>query len=238
MKVSLFITCLCDVIYPDVGKDVVEVLERLGCEVDFPAGQTCCGQPAYNSGYRREAVKAAKPMIEAFADSDYVVAPSGSCAAVIHEYEKWFPGEPVWQAKARQLAAKTYEFTQFLVDVLKVTDIGARYKARAAYHTSCHMTRLLGVKEAPLKLLEHVEGLELVPISNAYDCCGFGGTFAVKMAAISTAMADEKISHVEAAKADVLIGSDGGCLMHLKGRIDRLGQPVEVKHIAQVLNGR
>lgn len=238
MKVSLFITCLGEVFYPDVGKDVVQILERLGCHVDFPQGQTCCGQPAYNSGYRKEAARAARHMIGAFADSEYVVTPSGSCAAMFHEYEGLLEDEPEWREMARALADKTYEFTQFLVDVLGVEDVGATFPAKATYHTSCHMTRLLGVTEAPMKLLNHVQGLEMVPLANSYDCCGFGGTFAVKMVSISEQMVDEKIRHIEESGADVLIGADSGCLMNIKGRIDRLGKPIEVKHIAQVLNQR
>lgn len=238
MKVSLFITCLGEVFYPDVGKDVVEILERLGCDVDFPNGQTCCGQPAFNSGYRREAIKAAKNMIGAFVESEYVVTPSGSCAAMVREYESLFEDEPQWQEKARGLKEKTYEFTQFLVDVLKVTDVGAKYTAKATYHTSCHMLRLLGAGDAPMKLLDQVKGLEVMTLANAYDCCGFGGTFAVKMVSISEQMVDEKIRHIEETGADVLIGADSGCLMNIRGRVDREGKPIEVKHIVQILNHR
>lgn len=238
MKVSLFITCLGEVFYPGVGKDVVAILERLGCEVDFPKSQTCCGQPAYNSGYRKEAMKAARQMIKAFEGAEYVVAPSGSCAAIFREYKNWFAEDPEWSEKATRLSDRTYEFTQFLDEVLQVEDVGASFPAKAAYHTSCHMSRLLGVKDAPIKLLRNVEGLELVPFANSYDCCGFGGTFAVKMAEISEQMADEKVRHIEEAGAKLLIGADSGCLMNIKGRMDRLGKPIEVKHIAQVLNHR
>lgn len=238
MKVSLFITCLGEIFYPDVGKDVVEILERLGCDVDFPKGQTCCGQPAFNSGYRQEAKKAAKHMIAAFEGSEHIVTPSGSCAAMVHEYETLFEDEPGWQDKAKAMGEKTYEFTQFLVDVLGVEDVGAKFPAKATYHTSCHMMRLLCASDAPMKLLRHVEGLELAPLENAYDCCGFGGTFAVKMVAISEQMVDEKVRHVEESGANVLIGADSGCLMNLRGRIDREGKPIEVKHIAQILNHR
>ncbi|MFZ3579718.1 (Fe-S)-binding protein [Virgibacillus sp. DJP39] len=236
MKVSLFITCLGEVFYPDVGKDVVEVLERLGCEVDFPKEQTCCGQPAYNSGYRKEATRIAKHTIKAFEGSEYIVTPSGSCAAMLEEYITLFDDDPQWRKKAEILASKTYEFTQFLVDVLKVEDVGAKFEATATYHTSCHMTRLLGVVDAPIKLLENVEGLEMQPLANCHDCCGFGGTFSVKMASISEQMVNEKVKHIEQTRATVLIGADSGCLMNIKGRIDRLGKPIEVMHIAQVLN--
>lgn len=238
MRVSLFITCLSEVFYPNVGKDVVEVLEKLGCKVDFPSGQTCCGQPAFNSGYRSEAVKAAKNMIKAFELSKYVVTPSGSCAAMVHEYKSLFNDDPVWKERAEELANKTYEFTQFLVDVLEVEDVGATLETKATYHASCHMTRLLGVEEAPMKLLSHVKGLEIVPLHNQHNCCGFGGTFSVKMPKISEQMVDEKVKNVEDTEAEVLIGSDNGCLMNIGGRMNRLGKPIKVMHIAEVLNHR
>ncbi|AMA72988.1 MULTISPECIES: (Fe-S)-binding protein [Aneurinibacillus] len=236
MKISFFVTCLADVFYPGVAKDAVEVLERLGCEVEFPQAQTCCGQPAYNSGYHKETKNIARHMIETFAGAEYVVTPSGSCAAMLHDYVKLFEDEPEWLEKARVLAAKTYEFTQFIVEVLRVEDVGAAFRANATYHRSCHMTRLLGVKEAPMKLLEHVEGLRVTPLPNAHDCCGFGGTFSVKMVPISEQMVDEKIRHIEETDAEVLIGADCGCLMNIGGRINRKGKPIKVMHIAQVLN--
>ncbi|AJD90374.1 Fe-S oxidoreductase [Jeotgalibacillus malaysiensis] len=238
MKVSLFITCLADVFYPGVGKDTVEVLERLGCEVDFPEKQTCCGQPAFNSGYHKDTKKVAKHTIETFAHSDYVVLPSGSCASMIHEYHELLKDEPEWQVRAKALSDKTYEFTQFLVHVLKVEKVDAKLDANATYHTSCHMTRLLKEKEAPFRLLENVEGLNLETLPNREACCGFGGTFSVKMAQISEQMVDEKVRHIEDTKAEVLIGADCGCLMNIGGRIERKGKPVKVMHIAQVLNSR
>ena len=236
MKVSLFITCLADVFYPGVGKDVVEVLERNGCEVDFPSGQTCCGQPAYNSGYHKETKDVAKHMIKTFEASDYVVSPSGSCTSMVHEYVHLFKGDGEWQRKAEKLADKTYEFSQFLVEVLKVEDVGAVFEKKATYHTSCHMTRLLGVKDAPMKLLENVKGLEFASLPNKEICCGFGGTFSVKMVPISEQMVNEKIEHIEETGAEVLIGADCGCLMNIGGRIERQGKPIQVMHIAQVLN--
>ncbi|WLR51822.1 (Fe-S)-binding protein [Bacillus tianshenii] len=238
MKVSLFITCLIDVFQGDVGKDTVELLERLGCEVDFPEKQTCCGQPAYNSGYVTEAKESMKHMINTFEHSDYVVSPSGSCSAMFNEYPHVFKGDPVWEEKAKKLADKTYELTQFIVEVLGVENVGAKLNATATYHTSCHMTRLLKVQDAPMKLLANVEGLEFTPLPNRHDCCGFGGTFAVKMTPISEQMVDEKVRHVEETKAQVLIGADCGCLMNIGGRIDRKGRPIKVMHIASVLNSR
>jgi L-lactate dehydrogenase complex protein LldE len=238
MKVSLFITCLADVFYPGVGKDVIEILERNGCEVVFPEDQTCCGQPAYNSGYHKETKDVAKHMITTFESSDYVVSPSGSCASMVHEYAHLFQDDPEWKKKAEKLAEKTYEFTQFLVDVLKVEDVGAVCQKKATYHTSCHMTRLLGVKDAPMKLLENVKGLEFASLPNKEICCGFGGTFSVKMVPISEQMVNEKIEHIEETEAEVLIGADCGCLMNIGGRIERQGKPIKVMHIAQVLNSK
>lgn len=238
MKVSLFITCLVDVFYPQVGKAAFELLERLGCSVAFPEKQTCCGQPAFNSGYHKEARRIAKHMIETFADADYVVAPSGSCPTMFQEYPTLLAAEPAWQARAQELASKTYELTQFLVDVLRVEDVGAELHAKATYHRSCHMTRLLGVKDAPLRLLRHVKGLQLEELPHSYECCGFGGTFSVKMVPISQQMVDAKVQHVEETGAQLLIGSDCGCLMNIGGRMQRLGKPVRVMHIAEVLNQR
>ncbi|WP_394120236.1 (Fe-S)-binding protein [Planococcus donghaensis] len=238
MKVSLFVTCLSEMFYQNVAKDVVEVLERLGCDIDFPKGQICCGQPAYNSGYREDAQKAAKQMIATFEQSEVIVTPSGSCAAMFKEYPELLKDDKEWHERAKAVADKTYEFTQFIVHVLKVEDVGAAYSARATYHTSCHMLRLLKETEAPFKLLANVEGLEMLPLANNYDCCGFGGTFAVKMAPISEQMVDEKVRHVEETTATLLIAADNGCMMNIKGRIDRKGKAIDVKHIAQILNSR
>ncbi|PWA13073.1 Fe-S oxidoreductase [Pueribacillus theae] len=236
MKVSLFVTCLSDIFYPEAGKHTVELLEKLGCEVDFPEQQTCCGQPAFNSGYHKEAKAAAKHLIEAFENADYVVTPSGSCAGMVHEYKKLLRDEPDWREKAERLIAKTYELTQFIVNVLKVEDVHAVLPAKATYHTSCHMTRLLKVGDAPFRLLNNVKGLELKPLPHNYDCCGFGGTFAVKMTPISEEMVDAKVKHIEETGAEVLIGADCGCLMNIGGRLTRKGSPIRVKHIAEVLN--
>ena len=238
MKVALFATCLVDMFQTNVGKATVELLEHLGCEVELPEAQVCCGQPAYNSGYVNESKEAMKKMIAIFQHADYVVSPSGSCATMFKEYPHILKEEPVWKEKAEQLAAKTYELTQFIVDVLQVEDVGATLEAKATYHTSCHMTRLLGVKEAPIKLLENVKNLEYIPLPNAQNCCGFGGTFSVKMGDISKQMVDEKVQHIEETEADIIIGSDAGCLMNIGGRINRVGHPVKVMHIAEVLNCR
>ncbi|CAM3766541.1 (Fe-S)-binding protein [Mesobacillus zeae] len=238
MKVTLFATCIVDLFQGNVGKATVELLERLGCEIEFPESQVCCGQPSYNSGYVNETKDAMKKMIDTFIDAEYVVSPSGSCAYMFHEYQHIFKGDPVWEPKAKKLAEKTYELTQFIVDVLKVEDVGARFDATVTYHTSCHMTRLLGVKEAPMTLLKNVKGLKFTELPGKEQCCGFGGTFAVKMAQISEQMVDEKVLHVEETGAEYLIGADAACLMNIGGRIERQGKPIKVMHIAEVLNSR
>lgn len=236
MKVSIFSTCLVDLMTPAAGKAMVEVLERLGCELDFPASQVCCGQPTYNSGYLEDSKLAMKNMMLAFEHSDYVVGPSGSCIAMFHEYPKIFKGDPDWELKAVALKEKSYEFTQFIVRVLGITDVGASLKGTATYHRSCHMTRLLGEKETPYLLLEQVRGLELEPLKNSDNCCGFGGTFSVKMPDISSQMVDEKCESVVETGADILISADMGCLLNIGGRLSRKGVPVKIMHIAEVLN--
>ncbi|MFD1176970.1 (Fe-S)-binding protein [Paenibacillus puldeungensis] len=236
MKVSIFSTCLVDLMFPNVGKAMVEVLERLGCETDFPASQVCCGQPTYNSGYLEDSKNAMKNMMLAFEHSDYVVGPSGSCVAMFHEYPAIFKGDPEWELKAIALKEKSFEFTQFIVRLLGITDVGARLDGIATYHRSCHMTRLLGEKETPFLLLENVSGLQLKPLKNLDNCCGFGGTFSVKMPEISEQMVDEKSACVIDTGADILISADMGCLMNIGGRLSREGKTIRVMHIAEVLN--
>lgn len=238
MRVSLFVTCLVDMFQTNVGKSTVELLERLGCEVEFPESQVCCGQPAYNSGYVKETIDVAKNMIRTFENAEYVVTPSGSCATMFVEYPHLFEDNPEWKKRAKALADKTYELTQFIVEVLKVTDVGAKLSGKATYHTSCHMTRLLGVKDAPFVLLNQVKDLEFVQLPNAQNCCGFGGTFSVKMTPISEQMVDEKVESVMQTDADYLIGADCGCLLNIGGRLERLGKNTKVMHIAEVLNSR
>lgn len=241
MKVALFVTCLADLFYPEVGKSVVQVLESQGIEVEVPLKQTCCGQPAYNSGYPQGARMAAKHFIETFEPllretEVYIVLPSGSCAAMIREtYPKLLADDPDFYTRAVAIGERVYEFSEFLVHILGVERICATYPAKATYHHSCHMSRGLGLREEPLEVLRCVEGLELIPLANAEDCCGFGGTFAVKMAEISTAMGAEKLQHVRETGAELLIASDLGCLMHLSGYARREGRPIPVKHVAQVL---
>lgn len=235
MKVSLFITCLSDAIYPKVGEAMARLLARYGVELEFPKVQTCCGQPSYNSGYWDETRAAAKTILKAFNDSDFVVAPSGSCTYMIHHYPELFKDEPEWLDSARRLEQKTYEFTQFMVQVLGVTDVGASFPHTVTYHPSCHGTRLLGVKEEPVKLLGSVKGLQLVPLPFAEDCCGFGGTFAVKMPDISGAMVTEKVDHIRETEAEVLVGLDMACLMNIAGNLRYREEPVRVMHLAELL---
>lgn len=236
MKVSLFITCLADQMYPQVGESVVRLLHRYGCEVDFPDMQTCCGQPAFNSGYQDEAREVARNWIRAFEQSDYIVSPSGSCTGMIHHYYPYlFDSEPDWKEKAEKLTTRTYEFSQFLVRVLGIDDIQASFPAKATYHPSCHAMRLLGVKDEPIRLLSRVQGLEMIDLPYKEDCCGFGGTFAVKMADMSEAMVCEKARHVIETGAEILIGTDMGCLMNIAGRLNKEGNPIRVMHLAEIL---
>ncbi|MFC3797685.1 (Fe-S)-binding protein [Cohnella sp. GCM10012308] len=235
MKVSLFITCLGDAIYPRVGEAMVRVLAQYGVSLEFPRLQTCCGQPAFNSGYWQEARASAKTILDAFEDSDFVISPSGSCTGMIHHYPKLFESDPVQLARAERLRDKSYEFTQFLVNVLGVTDVGASFPHKVTYHPSCHGTRLLGVKNEPMALMSNVRGLEFVPLPFAEDCCGFGGTFAVKMADISGAMVSEKVDHVKETDAEVLVGLDMACLMNIAGNLRYRGEQVRVMHLAEVL---
>lgn len=225
-----------DNFFPDVGEAVVRLLNRQGVYVDFPPQQTCCGQPAFNSGYADDARAAARTLLGAFRDADYVVSPSGSCSGMVHHYfPNLFAGDPALAREAEALRHKTFEFSQFLVDVLGVTDVGARFDHAVTYHPSCHGARLLGVADEPLRLLQSVRGLRFVELPQAQDCCGFGGTFAVKMSEISTAMVDEKARHVVETEAEVLVGTDAGCLMNIGGRLRRMGRPVRVMHLAELL---
>lgn len=236
MKVSLFITCMVDSIFPQVGVSMTKILQSLGCEVLFPSSQTCCGQPAFNSGYSKEARSVAINMINAFQESDVIVSPSGSCVGMIrHFYPELFSDSPEWHEKALSLANRTYEFSQFLIQILKVETLGARFPYTVTYHPSCHGSRLLGIEDEPIRLLKQVEELQLIELPYAQDCCGFGGTFAVKMSEISGAMVEEKTSHVLESGASVLVGTDMGCLMNIGGRLSRKGSNVRVMHLAELL---
>lgn len=235
-RVSLFIQCIVDGVYPEVADAMVRIFERLDIAVDCPQDQTCCGQPAFNAGYRRAARKAAKHFIEVFERSPLIVCPSGSCVAMVrHHYAELFTDEPAWQTRARDVAQRTFELTEFLVDVLKITDLGASFDGRVTYHDSCHLLRTLGVRSQPRVLLANIRGLEFVEMADSDRCCGFGGAFSVKYPEISTAMVAEKVDTILATGADTVVGCDMGCLMNIEGYLSRHHHPVQVKHIAQLL---
>ena len=235
--VGLFVTCLVDLMRPSVGFAAVKLLEDAGCLVVVPV-QTCCGQPAYNSGDRRTTRDIAARVIEAFAECDYVVAPSGSCAGMIAKhYPELFAGDPNMAPRANALAAKTHELVSFLTDVLFVSKVPARFTGSVTYHDSCSGLRELGVQAQPRKLLKSVEGLELVEMADSDVCCGFGGTFAVKYGEISNAIVEAKTKQVEASGAHTLLAGDLGCLMNMAGKLSRQGSAIEVRHVAEVLAG-
>jgi L-lactate dehydrogenase complex protein LldE len=241
MRVALFITCLADQFYPTVGEAAVKVLRRLGVEVAFDPAQTCCGQPAFNTGYRAEARQVAMRTLDLFAGSgaDYVVSPSGSCTSMMRVfYRELFEQDPRRSEQARELAARVFEFSEFLVKVLKAEDVGARFPHRVAYHDSCHLLRELGVSDEPRRLLSAVRGAELVDLADNRVCCGFGGTFSVKFPEVSVAMGEDKIKAATAAGAEYLVANDAGCLMHLAGLIHRQGASIKTLHLAEVLASR
>jgi L-lactate dehydrogenase complex protein LldE len=240
--VQLFVTCIVDSLFPEVGEAVVSVLERLGVEVEFPEAQTCCGQPGYNAGFRAEARRLALNFLDVFERSPApLVTPSGSCAAmVVHGYADLFAGDAQNLGRARALAARTYEFSQFLVDVLHVDPAqaaaGAHLNEKVTFHSSCHLLRGLGVKEAGPRLLAAVPGVEVAPLAGADQCCGFGGLFAVKHDDISAAMLDNKLAAIRATGATTVVSCDMSCLMHIQGGLSRDGTPVRSQHLAQVLS--
>jgi L-lactate dehydrogenase complex protein LldE len=241
-RVQLLVTCLIDQFYPDTGMSVVRVLERLGLTVEFPAGQTCCGQPAFNAGFVDEARDMARHTIDVLSKSDApVVIPSGSCGdMVIHHAAKLLENDPRYGPKAVELASRTFEFTQFLVDVLGVTDLGAIAPAPAGlvtYHASCHGLRGLGVKAQPAALLDHVQGIQQCPLPESEVCCGFGGLFAVKMSEISAAMLGRKLDSIQSTNADTVVVTDVSCAMHMNGGLHRRGSNTRVIHLADLLAG-
>ena len=237
--VQLFATCLVEAVRPEAGVAVVAVLEKLGLAVEYPKGQTCCGQPAFNAGAWDEACAMARHMLDVLSRSDApVVVPSGSCAdMMIHHYPELFAGDPQYGPLAESVAAHTYEFTQFIVDVVGFSDVGARFEGRVAYHPSCHLLRGLGVRHAPRRLLANVRGAEIVDLPGAEECCGFGGLFAVKHGDISGAILDRKLENIRAAKAGTVVGCDMSCLMHIQGALSRDGSLVRCAHLAEVLAG-
>ena len=215
---------------------MAEVLERVGCEVDFLTAQTCCGQPAFNSGYPEEARTVGRHFLEVFADAEYIVVPSGSCTSMItHHYEEIFADDPKRLGEAHRMAPRVWEFSRFLLEVAKVEDVGARYNGIVTYHDSCHALRELRIKNGPRRLLAKVEGLTLREMDAAEECCGFGGTFSVKFPEVSGAMARTKIDSIRKTQADAIVSIDSSCLMQLQGVIDRAGLSIRTLHLAEVL---
>jgi L-lactate dehydrogenase complex protein LldE len=238
LRVALFVTCLVDLFRPTVGFAAVRLLERAGCTVEVPRAQTCCGQPAYNSGDRRDAKAIGLQVLDAFADYEHVVAPSGSCAGMIRcHYPQLFADDPAVLPRAEALAARTHELVSFLVDVCGVNEVPVRWEREATYHDACSGLRELGVRAQPRRLLASVEGLRLRELPGAEVCCGFGGTFCVKYPDISDKMVGDKVDDIVATGADALLAGDLGCLLNMAGKLSRRGRPVEVRHIAEVLAG-
>ena len=235
-RVGLFVTCLADLVRPQIGFASVKLLEQAGCDVEVPPTQTCCGQPAWNAGADKDALEIARQVIAAFEGFDYVVVPSGSCGGMIkRHYPEVFEKDAVWLARARALAAKTHELLSFLVKVRGVTTVPARFAKSICYHDSCSSRREMGVIEEPRTLLASVEGLTIKELSDTQICCGFGGLFSVKYPEISERMADDKVADIVGSEAQTLVGGDLGCLLHLAGRMKRDGKTVEVRHAAEVL---
>ena len=238
VRVALFVTCLVDLMRPSVAWAAVKLLRDAGCQVSVPGAQTCCGQPALNSGDRDDARALARGVIEAFEGFDAVVGPSGSCMATLrHDYPALFADDPAWRARAEDLSRRSHELLSYLVDVRNYQPPTLRHDARATYHDSCAGLRELGIQRQPRQLLAGVAGLQLLEMADTEVCCGFGGSFCVKYPEISTKMADDKIAQAQASGADLLLGGDLGCLLHLAGRIQRQGLPLRVLHAAEVLAG-
>lgn len=237
-KVGLFVTCLVDLVRPQVGFAAIKLLERAGCDVVVPRSQTCCGQPAWNSGADKHAADIARQVVQTFETFEYVVAPSGSCAGMLRKhYPEVLKADPKFAARAGALAAKTYELTQFLIDVRGLTDLDVSYDGSVCYHDSCSSLREMNVKEQPRKLLQSLGGMQICELKENQVCCGFGGLFAVKYPEISERMADDKIADAVASGAQTLTGGDLGCLLHLAGRMKRRGIEMDVRHVAEILVG-
>ena len=235
MKVSLLVTCLGDALFPDVGVATVRLLRRLGVSVDFPEAQTCCGQPHFNSGYHDDARELARHTLRTFDNGQTVVAPSGSCAAMIKlEYPELFHDDPIWRPRAEDMARRTHELSDFLVNVLGREDVGAHYEGKVTYHMACHL-RGLGLLTELERLLLRVKGLEYVKLERVDECCGFGGSFAVRYPGISGAMVQDKAAFIEKAGVSAVVATDAGCLMNIAGCLRRRGSSVQALHLAQIL---
>jgi L-lactate dehydrogenase complex protein LldE len=238
-RVSIFVTCVVDQLFPAVGLAMADVLDRLGYAVDFPQDQTCCGQPAFNTGYRQEACQVARHFLKVFRDAEYVVVPSGSCTSMIaHHFHELFPGDPAALHAAEALAPRVWEFSKFVLEVAGVEDVGARLADVVTYHDSCHALREFGIKDGPRRLLAHVRGLELREMDAPEECCGFGGTFSVKLPEISGGMARTKIESILRTGAKTVVSLDSSCLMQIQGALSRAAMPVRTMHLAEVLASR
>jgi L-lactate dehydrogenase complex protein LldE len=236
--VGLFVTCLVDLFRPSVAFAAIKLMQNAGARVEVPRTQTCCGQPAYNSGDRKDAAAIARQVVESFEGFDYVVAPSGSCAGILRpHYPRLLAEDPDYADRATALAAKSFELTLFLATVLKLSSIDAAYPGSVTYHDSCSSLREMHVREAPRRLLNSVEGLTLIELGESEACCGFGGAFSVKYPEISGAILDAKVSDIAGTGAGTVLGGDLGCLMHIAGRLAREGMNVEARHVAEVLAG-
>ena len=238
MRVALFITCFNDTLFPETGRATVEVLERMGLEVDFPFEQTCCGQMHFNTGYQREAIPLVRRFVRVFKDYEAVVAPSGSCVGMVRELYPMAVGlanDEQLLHEVEELSTKVFELSEFLVKKLRVTDVSAYYPHRVTYHPTCHSLRMLKVGDAPIRLLENVRGIDFVKLPEAQECCGFGGTFAVKNADTSVAMLSDKLRHVLDTEAEVCTAGDNSCLMHIGGGLKRQRAGVKTVHLAEIL---
>jgi L-lactate dehydrogenase complex protein LldE len=236
LRVHFFITCLGDQFFPESGECAVRVLQRQGVDVIFNPAQTCCGQPAFNTGYRDQAREVAARMLDLFDDADYVVAPSGSCSTMVKVfYPELFAGDPAREKKARRLGERFFEFSEFLVKILKAEDVGASFPHRVTYHDSCHLLRELGVSEEPRRLIRAVHGIDFIEMQDYKLCCGFGGTFSVKFPEVSVAMGEDKVRAAIESGAEYVVANDSGCLMHIAGLIHRKNLPLKTMHLAQLL---
>ena len=238
LRVSIFVTCVVDQLFPNVGLAMADVLERSGCRIDFPEAQTCCGQPAFNSGYRDEARKVAAHFLDVFQNAEYIVVPSGSCTSMISHHYAELEWDTARRSQVEQLSPRVWEFSKFLTDVMHLDDVGARFDHTVTYHDSCHALRELKVKESPRRLLSHVRGLTLREMDAAEECCGFGGTFSVKFPGISGGMARTKIDSILRTGADTVVSVDSSCLMQLQGALSRSGSEIRTMHLAEVLASR
>jgi len=238
-RVSLFVTCIVDQLFPNVGLAMADILEHLGYELDFREDQTCCGQPAFNTGYRAEACRVARHFLKVFRDSEYVVVPSGSCTSMIaHHFHDLFADDAEALEEADSMAPRVWEFSKFLLEVARVDDVGARLDDVVTYHDSCHALREFGIQEGPRRLLANVRGLELREMDAAEECCGFGGTFSVKLPEISGGMVRTKIDSIVRTGAKTVVSADSSCLMQIQGALSRAGLPVRTMHLAEVLASR